>query len=269
MRQRKREIALLLSGLLLLAACSAPGAEMPTPIPTPEVTIAPTPTPETTPTPEPTEEVKELWGFPIDDTHDAFEVHTGGRLGTVLVTVEVGEEEFYFSVWTADNLNEPLQVMETESGGFRMDYVADANFDGYMDFGYTQLATLHTLYFNFWLWDEQQGQFVIEPQLAEIPEPQFDKNTKTIFGRYSTWNYGNDSIYQWQGTDLVCVRQITVSRILGENGVWLNQYEWTVKALVETELVEIHREVVSVSEDSFFTLDNIEDKWYNLDYHGE
>lgn len=267
---RKRVFALLLCFTLPLSACGQGREEIPEPAPTVTATPAPTPTP--TPEPEPTsEEVTELWGFPIDDTHDAFEVPTGGKLGTVLVTVELDIEhrKYCFAVWSTDDLNEPLQVMETESGGFRMDYVVDANFDGYMDFGYTKLATLHTLYFNFWLWDEQQGQFVIEPQLAEIPELQFDKNTKTIFGRYSSWNYGNDSIYQWQGTDLVCVRKITVSRLWDEEGGWLDQYEWTVQALVGNELAEIHRETATVSEDSFFTLDNIEGKWYDLDYHGE
>ena len=85
---RKRVFALLLCFTLPLSACGQGREEIPEPVPTVTATPAPTPTP--TPEPEPTsEEVTELWGFPIDDTHDAFEVPTGGKLGTVLVTVEL------------------------------------------------------------------------------------------------------------------------------------------------------------------------------------
>lgn len=270
---RKRLFALLLCLALPLSACGRESMETPELTPGEEsATLPPAPSPTPTPEPEPTpEEVTELWGFPIDDTHDAFEVPTGGKLGTVLVTVELGEEgEHQFSVWTKDGLATPLQTMTAEGTRVATRYdVVDANFDGYMDFGYVRLATPNTMYFHYWLWDEEQKQFVIESQLEEVPEPQFDKNRKTVFGRTSTWNYSNASIYQWQGTELVCARKITVSRLWDEKGTGLNQYEWTVQALVGNELAEIHRETVAVSENNFFTVDNIEDKWYDLDYHGE
>ena len=121
---RKRVFALLLCFTLPLSACGQGR--------------------EGTPEPEPTsEEVTELWGFPIDDTHDAFEVPTGGKLGTVLVTVELVEvegtffEEQHFSVWTASDLINPLQSMTAEDVTyFKWKDVRNANFDGYMDFGY-------------------------------------------------------------------------------------------------------------------------------------
>ena len=139
---RKRVFALLLCFALPLSACGQGREEIPEPVPTVTATPAPTPTP--TPEPEPTsEEVTELWGFPIDDTHDAFEVPTGGKLGTVLVTVELVEvegtffEEQHFSVWTASDLINPLQSMTAEDVTcFKWKDVRNANFDGYMDFGY-------------------------------------------------------------------------------------------------------------------------------------
>ena len=127
----------LLLAVLLLAGCAAPAAESPAPTPalTPTTTAAPTPTPE--PTPEPTEEPKELWGFPVDDTHDAFEVPTGGKLGTVLVTVEQEEDHCHlnFSVWKRDGLMAPIQTMRAESER-HWAILEDVNFDGYMDFMY-------------------------------------------------------------------------------------------------------------------------------------
>ena len=139
MCHRKRKLALLLAGILTLSACAVPAAETSVPplATRPEaVTPPPTPTPE--PTHQPAEEPKELWGFPINDTHDAFEVPTGGKLGTVLVTVEMNEEEFIstVSVWDASDLTAPIQTMEEEGAAPHRRELLDANFDGYMDFTY-------------------------------------------------------------------------------------------------------------------------------------
>lgn len=105
-----RKISLLLAALLLLGGCYAAQ-----PLEDPSPSAAETSTP--TSTSEPTQEVKELWGFPIDDTHDAFEVDTKGKLGTVLVTVERGEENEKYgfpltlSVWTEGDLTTPIQTI--------------------------------------------------------------------------------------------------------------------------------------------------------------
>ena len=78
-----------------------------------------------------------------DDTHDFFTVPTGGRLGTVVVTVELGEksdpDEFgtsplTLSVWSPDDLTAPIQVIQSETDDvFHWSDIVDANFDGYMD----------------------------------------------------------------------------------------------------------------------------------------
>ena len=136
---RKRVFALLLCFTLPLSACGQGR--------------------EGTPEPEPTsEEVTELWGFPIDDTHDAFEVPTGGKLGTVLVTVELVEvegtffEEQHFSVWTASDLINPLQSMTAEDVTcFKWKDVRNANFDGYMDFGYMYAMGNQPAYYHYWI----------------------------------------------------------------------------------------------------------------------
>lgn len=135
MRIKSPIAAALLAVLVLLGGCHRAAA--------PTVTSAPTATP--TPTPAPSEEPTELWGFPIDDTHDAFEVDTGGKLGTVLVTVEQGEENtgefggyhYTLSVWSRDDLTAPIQRLEETGTSLGDIDVIDANFDGYTDFLYT------------------------------------------------------------------------------------------------------------------------------------
>ena len=207
-----------------------------------------------------------LWGFTINTIRDAFEVPTGGKLGTVLVTVEIGSEgEHQFSVWTQDDLDTPLQTMTAPGTTLATLYdVVDANFDGYMDFGYVRVASARALYYNYWLWNEKQGQFVLEPQLAELAEPQFDQTTKTIFSRTSwTLYYNNDAFFQWKGTELICIRKLTA---------WPDEsrpFEFVVEALVDNELVEIHRETLTSPEARYWSLNDIDEKWYDLNYYGE
>ena len=79
---------------------------------------------------------------PIDDTHDAFLVDTGGELGTLLVTAELamenkdefGTRDIAFSVWNPADMEQPIQTFSEE---FMMGvapefhHVVDANFDGF------------------------------------------------------------------------------------------------------------------------------------------
>ncbi len=214
--------------------------------------------------------------WPIkDDTHDAFEVPTGGQLGTVLVTVELGEYgENQFSVWTKDNLDTPLQIMTAE--GTRVlpwSDVVDANFDGYTDFGYVTSVGISGWYnSNYWLWNEEQRKFILEPCFAEILNPQFEEKTKTISSRYMGPNYESISFYRWEGPELICTRMICFAKEIdwGRDQDQKNQWVWTVEDYIEGKLVEIHRETLDVPEDCFFPMDiYLDEKWYDLAYHGE
>ena len=79
---------------------------------------------------------------PIDDTHNAFLVDTGGRMGTLLVTAEAvpykeaSELATYqhVAVWDPAHMDHPLQTVDWE-GGFPGEHqILDVNFDGYPDF---------------------------------------------------------------------------------------------------------------------------------------
>ena len=241
---RKRVFALLLCFTLPLSACGQ-GREG-TPEPVPMVTAAPPPTPTPTPEPEPTsEEVTELWGFPIDDTHDAFEVPTGGKLGTVLVTVELVEvegtffEEQHFSVWTASDLINPLQSMTAEDVTcFKWKDVRDANFDGHMDFGYMYAMGNQPAYYHYWIWDEGQGLFVAEPEFDQISWPQFDEETGVISGwARSSCCSGTETYHCWENDKLVCFRKVEYT-YPDENF----HQEKVVYERINGELVEVSRE---------------------------
>lgn len=223
---RKRVFALLLCFTLPLSACGQGR--------------------EGTPEPEPTsEEVTELWGFPIDDTHDAFEVPTGGKLGTVLVTVELVEvegtffEEQHFSVWTASDLINPLQSMTAEDVTyFKWKDVRNANFDGYMDFGYMYAMGNQPAYYHYWIWDEGQGLFVAEPEFDQISWPQFDEETGVISGwARSSCCSGTETYHCWENDKLVCFRKVEYTHP-DENF----HQEKVVYERINGELVEVSRE---------------------------
>lgn len=231
---------------LLLAGCDHTPEPSPTPAPSPtlEATSTPTPTPTPSPTPEPTEEVKELWGFPIDETHDAFEVPTGGKLGTVLVTVEVGKPLYdgtlnTFSVWSKDDLTTPIQQMEAEAYQvLHWQDVVDANFDGYMDFGYMYSMGNQPTYWHYWIWDEGKGQFVQEPEFDLISQPEFDPETGVISGwMRSSCCSGIETYHHWENGKLVCFRQIEYTYPDED----FNQ-EKIIYERVNGELVEVSRE---------------------------
>lgn len=256
---------------LLLTACAQ--APRPSPIPSPSEAATATPSPTLTPSPEPSEEPKELWGFPIDDTHDAFEVDTGGKLGTVLVTVEqeqsdnleLGDLLLVFSVWHADELTTPIQTMTAESwGSLHGHEVLDINFDGYMDLSYVRSWGTGGVFCYHWRWDENAGQFVAVPELTEYGSVVFDPETKTVLAHVKAGSAGLDAwddIYLWENETPVCVRRIK----------WFPHFEaddsivvtGTVSDRVNGNLAEVFS--TQSTEDDFW--DELE-PWYNLGYHG-
>lgn len=262
-----------------LAACSPTPEPTPSPEPSPTLTAtpAPTPTPAPMPTPTPTpEEPKELWGFPIDDTHDAFEVPTGGKLGTVLVTVELLEESredgqaIHLQVWDSSNLHQPLQELDSYTFNvFHWSDVVDANFDGYMDFGYMHAMGNQPCYWHYWIWNEDEGQFVAEPEFDEISWPEFHPETGLIFGwaRGSAQGDGVNTTHRWEDGKLVCVRRIAASASWWDEPTTLSVEDRIDGELRQVYYKEFPKEDISEDETPSWMLER--EKWSDLDYHGE
>ncbi len=232
----KNGAAGLLLALCLLGGCAAP---------TPTSTATPVPTPTLTPTPTP-EEPKELWGFPIDDTHDAFEVPTGGKLGTVLVTVEQGEKEsddgLYdctFSVWDVNDLTTPIQTFE-RMGMIRWYDLMDANFDGYMDFCYTLYSGATNDTFCLYCWDEVQGQFVLAGETFGYGL-EVDEEDKVLrnYVHYTMYSCAEET-YRWEDGELVCFRREEHTGPMADDE--LQRVEIVTYELVDGEMVEVSRE---------------------------
>ncbi len=203
-------LSALLALLLLLSGCRT------APEPSQAPASAPSPSADVTAAPEPAGEPKELWGFPIDDTHDAFKVPTGGKLGTVLVTAEESlDEEFEFlppltlSVWTKDDLETPLQSFELW-GATLGGTVLDADFDGYMDFYYTWFqAVASNTNFSLYTWNEEEGKFASVGDFHgsgfSVDEEEQSLRTHVHYTGYS----GADEAYRWENGELVCFRRGT------------------------------------------------------------
>lgn len=273
--------ALAAAFLFLLAGCGPKETVMPAPspsevvTPTPTATPTSTPTPTPTPTPEPTEEPKELWGFPIDETHDAFEVPTGGKLGTVLVTVERGEENTEselggyrqtIAVWEKSDLENPIQTFEIEDGGFINAHhgnLMDVNFDGYMDFTYPDVWFATNMREELYVWDEGQGKFLyggsfVGHGLYADEEQQVVYNY--IHGSAAS---GVHEVYRWEKDEMVCVREIELCY-----PDWVESQDLVVRDRIDGELVEVYRKTFGPPEENSPIYDESE-KWQDLNYHGE
>ena len=257
MDKRNIMITAALLSVLLLAGCTSgeptPGITDPAPAQTEETPAAPAaPTPGLT-----------IDDFIVDDTHDAFLVDTGGSLGRLWVMVDKVEEGLEFSVWNAENRTKPCQTFTTE--GFDMSHfslVADANFDGYPDFGYACSVGAANNYYQFWLWDEEQGLFVEAPELADVCSPQFDEETQTISAyTHKSAMSGVTSLYRWEDGKLVCIRQIDI-RYPSEDGI----QELVVSERIDGTLTEVYRTSFSWDTDAIF---KEAERWQDLGYHGE
>lgn len=272
---------------LLLAGCGAgepeagasPSLEPSQPPETPGPSEGPAPSAE----PSPASPEALLAGQPIDDTHDAFLVDTGGKLGTLLVTAEKGKQdleswflgyETTLSVWNPRDMGEPVQTMAVlvEDVAFGHHEIVDANFDGYMDFSCMYFIGNQPNYWYLWIWDEEAGQFVEVPEYQEISGPRCNPETEIIdgFARNSGAGDGVTTFHRWEDGKLVCVRRIKLwwepeEEILTEEEITVFPMHITVEDRIGGELTLVYSEVLAPDVDYL----SERAKWENLDYHGE
>lgn len=206
---------------------------------------------------------------PIDDTHDAFLADTGGELGTLLVTAELapesknefGTRDLTFSVWNPAEMEQPLQTFSEEvMMGVAPEFhnVADANFDGFSDFGYLFHAGNQPNYWHYWLWDEEQAQFIYYAPLVHVSQPVFDAERQIVTGwARSSAVSGTHTFYRWIEGELVLVREIELD--FTEKIV--------VKDLTDGQMTEVYREEWEGEKDEQEVLDALH-PWNDLDYHG-
>jgi len=277
----------LLAAALALALIGCQAEE-----PTGTDSIPPEPSPTVSAPPEALTLEQLLARQPMDDTHDAFLVDTGGKLGTLLVTVEMGERgpnpdpewepwenPVYLSVWNPADMGEPIQRMDAvvDSLMFGEHETVDANFDGRMDFSVLRNRGNGAGYWYLWVWDEEAGQFAEVPEYREISLPRCNPETGIIDGwaRNSGGGDGVATFHRWEDRKLVCVRRIETGYDY-ENGVvkfevsnevtyfpsWIK-----VEERMDGELTQVYYRYYSVDEGTDFFPER--EKWENLDYHGE
>lgn len=218
----------------------------------------------------------------MDDTHDAFLVDTGGKLGMLLVTAERGEQDaepWFFkttlSVWNPQDMSAPIQTMTVlvDDLAFGCHEVVDANFDGYMDFSYMYVIGNQPNYWYLWVWDEGAGQFAEVPEYREISGPRCNPETGIIdgFARHSGAGDGTTTFYRWEDGELVCIRRIEMwwwepeDKILTGEELTVFLYGMTVEDRVNGELTQVYCKEFPLGEDFF----DERAKWEHLDYHGE
>lgn len=215
----------------------------------------------------------------IDDTHDAFLVSTGGRLGTLLVTAELamenkdefGTRDITFSVWNPVDMEQPVQTFFEE---FMMGvapefhHVVDADFDSFQDFGYLFSLGNQPNYCHYWLWDEEYGQFKYCAPLSEISQAVFDPERQVVTGwaRSSGAGDGVTTFHRWEDGELVCVRRVE------SFSPWEEPSVVCVQDRIDGELQQVYREEFpwpGEEPEGQEAWRQAQHKWCDLDYHGE
>ena len=221
----------------------------------------------------------------IDDTHDAFLVDTKGKLGTLLVTAELAlenKDEFgirniTFTVWNPAEMEQPIQTFTEEflmGVAPELHAVVDANFDGFRDFGYLFHMGIHSDYWRYWLWNEEQRQFTYYAPLSEISLPVFDAERQVVTGWTSNPGAagGIRTLHRWEDGELVCVRRIESYSPWGE-ATTVSVEDW-----IDEDWKQVYYEEFPWSESSWSGVEperegeswwQAEDVWRDLDYHGE
>ena len=206
----------------------------------------------------------------IDDTHDAFLVDTGGKLGTLLVTAELERTPtedcdftVRFVVWNPASMNEPLQILTAGTNIFGGWNFIDANFDSYMDFTFTYLQGNASYYDHLWIWNEEHGEFVNISEYDKISIPSLDMETQTIYGfnRSSGSGTGTHTYHQWIEGDLLCIRCIDI-----DQNFQSKIFHMSVQDRIGSELAEIYQEDFAPESDKWHDAEMV---WHDLDYHGE
>lgn len=217
---------------------------------------------------EATEMPEVVWPL-RDDTHDCFTVPTGGKLGTVLVTVERIEGDYEFmnpaklSVWDPADLSEPIQVMEVD--GFTHYYeLLDANFDGYMDFAYTWFLAATNKNDSLWLWDEETGTFVYGEDFAGHGLG-LDEEAELVYTyMHGSAASGTTEISHWEDGELLCIRRIETHYPKYEGEVVTQLL--TVEDCIDGELTEVYRETFGDPNNG--KIYEEAERWDDLSYHG-
>lgn len=210
----------------------------------------------------------------IDDTHRAFLVDTGGRLGTLLVTAELDKgtaTEFSlgtirFTVWDPKAMDTPLQTMTADTEIYLEWNVIDANFDGYMDLTCTYFRGNQPTYDHLWLWNEEQGLFERVPEFSEISMPYPDGETKTIIGfaRSSAASDGLNTFHRWVDGELVCVRRIESVAYQDYASVLVeDRIDGALRQVYYQEFPQNAAETAGQE-----TWRRVRELWLDLDYHG-
>lgn len=253
------KLLLLVLSALLLAGCQEAGGEASSP-------VEPPPPPKT-----PQELLEEQ---PIDDTHNAFLVDTGGRMGTLLVTAEAVPYEEplelatyqHVAVWDPAHMDQPLQSVDWEGGFPNEHQILDVNFDGYPDFTIQFARGIQAELYHCMRWDEEQGLFVEEPEYAAISSPVLDPETRSIFGwnRESGAGDGVSTIHRWVDGELVCVRRIEL--FAKDFRDYDSPFVLTVRDRIDGELTEVFREEYPLDPGEYF---DVRMKWEDINYHGE
>lgn len=209
---------------------------------------------------------KEPW--PIDETCDYFRVPTGGKWGKVLVTVEFDPEaelDRFFVFVGEDWHGELIQEMEAEAWSmYHSSDVMDVNFDGYMDFCYQYSrgtggshSSVERDFYHYWVWDEDESQFVEVPSLSWVAPNEFDPQTETVRSYYNGCFGESENIQQWEDGALVTVRSI-------QWNVWPDKEH---ARLVVNDRVNGKMAEVFTLETTADKLEEERVKWYDLNYH--
>lgn len=208
---------------------------------------------------------------PIDGTHDAFLVDTRGKLGTLLVTAELAEEnkdrsgfrDITFSVWDPAEMERPIQTFsEGSMMGVAPEFhhVVDANFDGFQDFGYLFFIGNQPNYWHYWLWDEEQGQFRYCAPFEEISQPGFDAEQQVV----TSWlrsgaASGTHCLYRWVEEELTLVRIIKFDCF--DPDIQLI----TIEDQLDGKMIAEYKCEYKFGSEEYDMIS----KWFDLDYHGE
>ncbi len=172
---------------------------------------------------------------------------------------EFGTRDITFTVWNPAEMEQPIQTFTEEfMMGVAPEFhdVVDANFDGFQDFGYLFHAGNQPNYWRYWLWDEEQAQFVYYAPLIEVSQPVFDAERQIVTGyARSSAAGGNHSFYRWVDGELVLAREVTL---------YFDQ-KIVAKDLVDGQMTEVCRKEWEGEPESYDALY----KWSDLDYHGE